>query len=87
MGDVGWMAIPAGLFAMNNVLVFIAIGANDTAVFGVMRDTMILWTAAIWFLAFRLSLGPRRLIAMSVLVSGLLLNQFFQYTSGHFGWS
>jgi len=85
--DVAYLALPAAIFTVNNVLVFKAVGANDTAVFGVFRDTMILWTAAIWKLVFRTDLGSFRMAAILVIFAGLVVNQFAHQSAGKFSWA
>merc|ERR1719356_1235379 len=55
--DAKWLALPAFVFTANNILVFVAIGKNDMSSFGVFRDTMILWTAAMWRCVFQVELG------------------------------
>lgn len=44
-------------------------------VFGVFRDTMILWTALIWRCVFHTSLGFNRIMAISVVFTGLAVNR------------
>eukprot|EP00930_Biecheleria_cincta_P041586 TRINITY_DN2852_c0_g1_i4.p1 TRINITY_DN2852_c0_g1~~TRINITY_DN2852_c0_g1_i4.p1 ORF type:complete len:412 (-),score=85.63 TRINITY_DN2852_c0_g1_i4:139-1374(-) len=85
--DVAYLAIPAAIFTVNNVLVFKALGANETSVFGVFRDTMILWTAAIWKLVFRTDLGNIRMAAIMVIFAGLVVNQFAHQTAGKISWA
>jgi len=85
--DVAYLALPAAIFTVNNVLVFKAVGANDTAVFGVFRDTMILWTAAIWKLVFRTDLGSFRMAAILVIFAGLVVNQFAHQAAGKISWA
>jgi len=85
--DVGYLALPAAIFTVNNVLVFKALGATETSVFGVFRDTMILWTAAIWKLVFRTDLGSTRTAAILVIFAGLVVNQFAHQNAGKFSWA
>jgi len=73
--DVYWLVLPAIFFTANNVLVYLAIGMNKMATFGVFRDTMILWTALIWRAFFQTELGSLRLSAIMVIFLGLTLNR------------
>jgi len=82
--DVGWMAIPALLFTLNNALVFMAIGNNEVSTFGAFRETMILWTALIWTTVFKVPLGMQRSSALMVIMFGLCLNQVQPLLRAHF---
>eukprot|EP00931_Biecheleriopsis_adriatica_P086767 TRINITY_DN6135_c0_g3_i2.p1 TRINITY_DN6135_c0_g3~~TRINITY_DN6135_c0_g3_i2.p1 ORF type:complete len:406 (+),score=88.35 TRINITY_DN6135_c0_g3_i2:71-1288(+) len=82
--QVAWFALPATIFTLNNVLVFKAVGSNDTAVFGVVRDTMILWTAALWKGVFGENLGYHRSAAIVIIFAGLLVNQLSRHLTGNF---
>lgn len=73
--DIKWLSLPATLFTVNNILVFVALGSNDTAAFGIFRDTIILWTAIIWWWVFRASLGYVRFGGIMLLFCGLVLNR------------
>merc|ERR1719296_560167 len=73
--DLAWLALPAAIFTLNNVLVWWAIGKNDVAVFGVFRDTMILRTAVLWCLVYQVALGRKRLASIAVVFAGLVLNR------------
>lgn len=84
--DACLFALPAAFFTANNIMVFVAIGENDSSVFGVFRDTMILWTAFIWRCIFRSHLGPIRLFGIAVIFAGLVLNRLGSYYNGGFGW-
>lgn len=75
LSDGKWLVLPAVLFTVNNILVYQAIGKNDIAAFGVFRDTMILWTAAIWRSAFNMELGYTRLAGIVVIFLGLTVNR------------
>lgn len=80
--DVAWLLLPAAFFALNNVLVWFAIGKNDASTFGVFRDTLILWTASLWRIVFDTPLGVKRIASLGIIVLGLLINQ-----SGVRSWS
>lgn len=73
--DVAWLAAAALIFTANNVLVWWAIGHNDVSVFGVFRDTMIIWTALLWRCVFKAPLGYTRLGCIAGIVAGLFLNR------------
>lgn len=73
--DVQWLLLPAILFVLNNILVYQAIGKNHMAAFGVLRDTMILWTALIWRAFFRTELGSMRMAGIMLIFAGLTVNR------------
>merc|ERR1719384_654264 len=75
LADMRWLALPAVIFTANNILVWWAIGKNDVGVFGVFRDTMILWTAALWCFVYQTSLGAARRSAIGVVFAGLVVNR------------
>jgi len=80
--SVSWLGLPAAFYALNNVLVYLAIGANSIVMFGVLRDTLILWTGAFWKFAFGAPLGNMRLAGMVVIVCGGILAQVTRPSSG-----
>jgi len=85
--DAKWLAVPAMVFTVNNILVFEAIGKNDVSTFGVFRDTMILWTAAMWRCVFNVQLGWTRLGGIFIVFLGLVVNKVFSArSSGEFSW-
>merc|ERR1719327_1442140 len=73
--DIKWLLVPAVLYALNNLLVFKALGVNDAASFGIFRDTTIIWTAVIRWSVFRTPLGLTRLLGIAVILLGLVLNR------------
>jgi len=77
--DVKCLSLPAALYVMQNILIYVALGKNDLASFGIFRDSTILWTALIWWFVFRGSLGHVRLAGITLLFSGMVLNR-----AGHF---
>lgn len=84
--DARWLSLPAIIFTANNVLVWWAIGKNDVSVFGVFRDTMIIWTAMMWRGVFGKPLGAARLSAIAVIFVGLVVNRLGSMFHGH-AWS
>jgi drug/metabolite transporter (DMT)-like permease len=85
--DAKWLALPAAIFTLNNILVFEAIRKNDMSSFGVFRDTMILWTAAMWRCVFRVELGWTRLGGILIVFVGLIVQKVFSSrSSGEFSW-
>jgi len=85
--DAKWLAVPAVMFTANNVLVYVAIGKNDLSAFSVFRDTVILWTAAIWRCVFNVELGWTRMCGIGVVFLGLVVNKVFSTrSSGEFSW-
>jgi len=85
--DAKWLSLPAVVFTANNILVFVAIGKNDVSSFGVFRDTMIIWTAAMWRCVFNVELGWTRLGGIFVVFLGLVVNKVFSAkSSGDFSW-
>lgn len=87
LSDVWLFFIPALFFTVNNIMVFIAIGGNDASAFGVFRDTMILWTALIWVIVFKASLGPIRLGGIAVIFVGLVVNRVGSISAATFNWA
>jgi len=88
--DVAWWFLPAALFTMNNALVWWAIGKNDSSTYGVLRDTMVLWTAALWKVVFGAELGLWRLSAIGLVFAGCVANQTSKMMGGGyagFGWA
>jgi len=75
MKDAVYLAFPGLLFAINNMLVWLSIGHNEMASFGVFRDTIIFFNAAIWCVVFRSTLGLRRNLALCMVFVGLCVNQ------------
>jgi len=73
--DAKWLGLSGILFTTNHLLVYKAIGGNDMAAFGIFRDTVIIFTAGLWFFVFRTPLGPMRLAGISVIFAGLILNR------------
>merc|ERR1719428_1650174 len=73
--DIKWLLVPAVLYALNNLLVFKALGVNDAASFGIFRDTTIIWTAVIRWSVFRTPLGRVRLAGVAIIITGLFLNR------------
>jgi len=70
-----YMALPAAVYSVNNILVFHAIQQNSMSDFGIFRDTMILWTAGLWKGVFKVPLGRTRLIGILVVFIGLIVNK------------
>jgi len=73
--DIMWWSLPAALFTMNNALVWFAIGGNDSSTYGVLRDTLVIWSAVLWRSIFKVELGTIRLLAISAVFTGCLVNQ------------
>lgn len=85
--DIWWMAIPAFIYSVNNILVYHAIQQNNMGEFGIFRDTIIIWTACLWRCVFRVPLGSTRLVGIAVVFSGLVFNKVFStFISGAFSW-
>lgn len=85
--DVKWLGSSAALFTLNNLLVWWAIGSNDLSTFGVLRDTIILWTALFWRLLFGRPLGLSRVGGVAIVLAGLWLNQVQILTFSKFSWA
>jgi hypothetical protein len=75
MKDVMYLAVPGCFFAVNNVLIYEAIGRTEIATFGVFRDTVIFFNAAIWCFVFHSTLGMTRYLALFIIFVGFCLNQ------------
>jgi hypothetical protein len=73
--DVMFLAVPGGLFALNNILIYVSIGMNDMASFGVFRDTTIFFNAMMWCWVFQSSLGLTRMLTLGFVFAGLCINQ------------
>lgn len=86
--DVKLLALPAVIFTSNNILMYVAIGSNDMSTFGIFRDTVILWTAAISGLVFHRKLGWIRLRCIAVIFSGIIMEKFFKTKmDGNWSWA
>jgi len=87
LSDLWCMAVPAGIYSVNNILVYHAIKQNEMSDFGIFRDTMILWTAGLWRFVFKVPLGWARLSGIGVVFAGLVLNKVAStLTSGAYSW-
>jgi len=75
MKDVGWLGVPAFIYAVNNLVVFQAIRSTPLATFGVVRETMLIWNALIWTATFRHPLATTRWLAILGIFLGCTLNQ------------
>jgi len=73
--DVAWLAVPAGIYALNNLLVFQAIKSTPLSTFGVIRETMLVWNALIWTATFRQSISAVRWMAIGGIFLGCCANQ------------
>jgi hypothetical protein len=62
--DAAAVSLPAGLYALNNWLVLMTLQSVNVAVFAVLRETNLVFTALIWCLAFHAELGHRRWAAI-----------------------
>lgn len=85
--DVMWLVIAAAIFTLNNILLWWAIGQNDISTFGILRDTMVLWTALLWRGIFGVPLGWTRLAAIWVVFMGLVLNQVQLWEQATLSWA
>ncbi|CAK0826489.1 unnamed protein product [Prorocentrum cordatum] len=85
--DMLYMAVPAAIYSVNNILVFHAIQQNSMSDFGIFRDTMILWTASLWRFVFKVPLGYTRLMGIVVVFMGLIVNKVAStVSSGEITW-
>jgi hypothetical protein len=73
--DALYLAVPGLLFSINNILVYLSVGHNELASFGVFRDTIIFFNAALWCWVFKSTLGPQRNLALCFVFVGLVINQ------------
>lgn len=85
--DIGFMAIPAACYTLNNILVYMAIGNNEVATFAAFRETAVLWTALFWTTVFKVALGWKRIGAILTIVFGLVLNQVAPLMHATFSWT
>jgi len=82
--DVAWLAVPAAIYAMNNLLVFQAIKSTPLSTFGVVRETMLIWNALIWTATFQQSISPVRWLAIAGIFLGCSINQIPKMLSDEF---
>jgi drug/metabolite transporter (DMT)-like permease len=75
MKDIWYLAIPGALYCLNNILIYLALGYNELASFGVFRDTNVIFTAIIWCIVFKATLGCHRNLAIGGVFLGLFVNQ------------
>jgi hypothetical protein len=80
--DAKWLFLPSLGYTINNLLVWYAIGKNDLATFGIFRDTMVFWTAGIWYFTFWVPLGKMRLIGLALILLGVVLSEAAKVASG-----
>lgn len=85
--DVKWLVLAAAIFTLNNILLWWAIGQNDISTFGILRDTMVLWTALLWRGIFGVPLGWTRISAIWVVFMGLVLNQVQLWEQATLSWA
>merc|ERR1719316_2207467 len=85
--DVAFLSIPGALFALNNILIYLAIGMNDMASFGVFRDTVIFFNAMIWCFVFKSDLGMTRIGLLFAVFAGLCINQIPPLMNATLSWS
>jgi hypothetical protein len=76
--DIGWLSVPAAIYAMNNLIVFQAIKSTPLSTFGVIRETMLIWNALIWTLTFQQSISATRWVAIGGIAFGCSVNQIPQ---------
>jgi len=75
LSDVAWLAVPAAIYAMNNMIVFQAIKSCPLSSFGVIRETMLVWNALIWCATFQQSISATRWLAIAGIFFGCSVNQ------------
>jgi hypothetical protein len=80
--DAKWLLLPSLGYTANNILVWNAIGQNDLATFGIFRDTMVFWTAAIWFFTFWVPLGGMRILGLALILVGIVVSQASKVAAG-----
>jgi UDP-sugar transporter A1/2/3 len=73
--DVAWLAIPAGIYATNNLIVFQAIKSTPLATFAVVRETILIWNALIWMMIFKKPISAMRWLCFAGIFLGCSLNQ------------
>ena len=86
VSDIGWLSVPALIYAINNLLVFQAIKSTPLATFGVVRETMLIWNALIWTATFRQPLSPVRWLAIGGIFLGCSVNQIPKMLNDDFSW-
>jgi len=73
--DIAWLSVPAGIYSMNNLIVFQAIKSTPLSTFGVVRETMLIWNALIWTATFRQPISAVRWLAIGGIFLGCCANQ------------
>jgi len=75
LGDKCFLVVPAALFTMNNLLLFLAIGRNDVSVVSVFWATVIFWTTCAWVFVNRVYIGNARVLGIMIVFSGLVIDK------------
>jgi len=73
--DVAWLAVPAAIYAVNNLIVFQAIRSCPLSTFAVVRESMLIWNGLIWTATFRQSIPASRWLAICGIFIGCSINQ------------
>jgi len=82
--DAKWLFLPCFGYTTNNILVWYAIGKNDLATFGIFRDTMVFWTASIWYCTFWVPLGSMRIAGLTLMLAGVVISEVAKQTVSGF---
>lgn len=75
VGDKCFLVVPAALFTMNNLLLFLAIGHNDVSVFSLFWPTVIFWTTCAWVFVNRVYIGNVRVFGIMIVFGGLVIDK------------
>jgi len=68
-------SVPGFIEIVNNLTLFHAIGVCPLAVFGVCRETVLVWNALIWMSVFRVSIGWRRAFCIAIVLAAVTWSQ------------
>jgi drug/metabolite transporter (DMT)-like permease len=81
--DASWFAVPAALYAADNLLAFTILQLVSPAVLTLLWNLKILWAAALWRLLLRRRLSSLRVAALVLLVVGVVVSQASRLVGAH----
>lgn len=73
--DIAALAGSGGLYSLNNWLLFATLETIQPQIYGVVRDTNLVFTALFWTLVFNVGLGLKRWAAILLIVAGAVVVQ------------
>lgn len=69
--DIMWMAVPALIYALCNLVVFQAIRTAPLPTFAVVRETSLVWSALLWMLVFQRRISAIHWLGIGGIVTGI----------------